>query len=193
MYPRHLFLVGLLLYCAGTEAADDNGQFAIKGIGLRTCQEFVAARETQSPQYFQFGGWMEGYLSATNRYEEETFDLVPWQSSGVLASWLETFCKRNPDATFVRAVAMLVNALGRDRLTIRSEFVEFEIDGETRYVYASTLHRVQRALVERGYYQGTPNGALDAATREALERFQTGAGLTATGFPDSATLAKLLQ
>ena len=47
-------------------------------------------------QYFQYGGWLNGYLSATNRYESRTFDVVSWQTTGVLAGWLARFCERNP-------------------------------------------------------------------------------------------------
>jgi murein L,D-transpeptidase YcbB/YkuD len=185
--------VALLAWCSATQAADENGQFAIKGMGLLPCQDYVQARKEQTPQYFQFGGWMEGYLSATNRYEKDTFDLTPWQTSGVLASWLESFCERNPEVQFVRAVATLVNVLGKDRLTTRSELVEFEANGGTHSVYASTLRRAQQELVKRGLSKDTMSGKLDEETVAALRRFQAESGLEATGLPDPATLARLLQ
>jgi hypothetical protein len=185
--------VALLAWCSSTQAADENGQFAIKGMGLLPCKDFVQARKAQTPQYFQFGGWMEGYLSASNRYEKDTFDLVPWQSSGVLAAWLQAFCERNPEAEFVRAVATLVNTLGQDRLTTRSEIVEFEADGQTQYIYADILRRAQQELMKRKMLGGTASGELDPETGEAIRRFQTEAGLEATGVPEQATLARLLQ
>ena len=40
---------------------------------------------------------------------------------------------------------------------------------------------VQRALLARGYYRGTINGALDGRTRAAIERFQTDQGDVHTG------------
>ena len=136
---------------------------------------------------------MKGYLSATNRYEQTTFDLAPWQSSGVLSALLAGFCERYPDAQFVRALAMLVNALGPDRLTIRSEVIELGAGKATTYIYVDTLRRAQQALAQKALYRGEISGTLDTATREAFKRFQQEAGLDATGIPDQATLARLLQ
>ena len=147
----------------------------------------------QSPEYFQFGGWINGYLSATNRYEQQTFDVAPWQSTGLLAAWLERFCENDPDVPFVRAVTMMVNALGKTRLTTQSDRIEVRVDDKTVYLYESTLRRVQERLVERGHYEGAPTGQFDPPTEAALQAFQREAGLQPTGLPDQATLAKLLD
>ena len=40
---------------------------------------------------------------------------------------------------------------------------------------------VQRALIARGYYRGSINGAIDARTTTAIERFQTAQGDVHTG------------
>lgn len=193
MRLNNLAILSLLAWSSVLPAADDNGQFAIKGMGPATCQRFVAARNAQSREYFQFGGWINGYLSATNRYEQQTFDVVPWQSTGLLAGWLARFCQRNPDAPFVRAVAMMVNTLGKERLTARSELVEAQVGDQVVYIYESILRRVQERLSERGHYTGAATGNFDSQTREALERFQREAGLKLTGLPDQPTLAKLLS
>jgi peptidoglycan hydrolase-like protein with peptidoglycan-binding domain len=50
---------------------------------------------------------------------------------------------------------------------------------------------VQIELRERDYYQAKINGILDQATREALRRYQTEHGLTASGRIDRATLDHL--
>ncbi len=188
-----LLVVSLLATCPLAQGADANGQFAIKGAGLLSCKDFVQARKDRTPQYLQFGGWMEGYLSATNRYEGDTFDLVPWQSSAVLATWLTSFCERNPEVQFVRAVAALANTLGPTRLTTRSEALGFEGGETTGYIYADTLRRAQQRLVDLGLLKGTVSGSLDEGTRAALRRFQGASALDPTGLPDQATLAKLLQ
>ena len=193
MHLRSLLATILLAAGSTAQGADQNEHFAIKGIGLQTCADYVRARKEQTPQYFQFGGWMEGYISATNRYEKATFDLVPWQSSGVLATWLQTFCERNPNAEFVRAVGALVTALGEDRLQARSEVLNFDIDGKVHYVYADVLRRAQEKLAARGMYQGPADGTLNADTQEALKRFQGERDLKPTGMPEQATLALLLQ
>ncbi len=193
MYLRNLLFLTLLSCGSVLQAADENDQFAIKGIGVSTCESFVEARRTQSPQYFQFGGWMNGYLSATNRYEKNTFDLVSWQSTGALAASLAAFCERNAEVQFVRAVAVLVNTLGGDRLESHSELIEATVGETSVFIYAATLQRAQASLAERNYLDGTPTGEFDAATLQAFRRFQEEVGLESSGLPDLATLARLFR
>ena len=193
MYLRTLYFLSLLSCVSFLQAADENNQFAIKGIGLSNCESFVEARKTQSPQYFQFGGWMNGYLSATNRYEKNTFDLVSWQSTGMLATSLATFCERNPEVQFVRAVALLVNTLGQDRLQSQSELIEAKVGETSVFIYRTTLQRAQERLAELRQLEGAPSGEFDAATQQALQRFQEEAALEVSGLPDQTTLARLFQ
>ena len=193
MHLRLFIFLSLLAFGSSLDAADADNQFAIKGIGLSTCESFVEARKTQTPQYFQFGGWMNGFLSAANRYEKDTFDLVPWQSTGMLAASLADFCERHPQLQFVRAVALLLNTLGPDRLQSQSELVEAKTGETSVFIYGATLQRAQQILVERGHLRGAPSGELDIATQQALKRFQEANSLEATGLPDQATLAVLFQ
>ena len=192
----HIRSFVLLLSLYSTQplhAADENQQFAIKGIGLSNCKSFVEAREHQSPQYFQFGGWMNGYLSAANRYEQDTFDLVPWQSTGMLTASLADFCERNPGLQFVRAVALLLNTLGPDRLQVESDLIDAKVGETSVVIYRATLQRAQKKLVEQQHLVGEPSGEFDDATRQALLGFQEASGLEPTGLPDQATLLQLFK
>jgi hypothetical protein len=193
VYLRNLFFLSLLACGSIIQAADEENRFAIKGIGLSTCASFVEARKAQSHQYFQFGGWMNGYLSATNRYEKNTFDVVSWQSTGVLAASLAGFCERNPEVQFVRAVVFLINTLGQDRLQNHSELIEAKVGEASVVIYRATLQRAQERLVELHHLDGSPSGEFDAPTQQAFRRFQEEAALEVSGLPDQLTLAKLFQ
>ncbi|HEX9401992.1 MAG TPA: peptidoglycan-binding domain-containing protein [Anaeromyxobacter sp.] len=50
---------------------------------------------------------------------------------------------------------------------------------------------MQRALASRGLLHAHRDGALDASTSAALQKFQRDEGLAATGFPDRETLRRL--
>lgn len=193
MRASYLWLPTVLAFSLTSYAADDNNQFAIKGIGLASCEIFLEARQASTPQYHQLGGWLNGYLTATNRYEANTYDLASWQSTAVLTSWLASFCERYPDAQFIQAVTSLVNVLGADRLQSYSEFVKAESEAGIEYVYQETLRRTQEQLVELGYLTESPSGVFDDATMTALMRYQKGSELEPTGLPNQATLIKLLQ
>ena len=50
---------------------------------------------------------------------------------------------------------------------------------------------IQEALAKKGYLSSYETGALDARTRNALQKFQNDQGLPSTGAPDHETLRKL--
>ena len=50
---------------------------------------------------------------------------------------------------------------------------------------------IQQALIQRGYMQGTPSGAWDSQTSDAMRRFQTEKNLPATGQLNSLSLIQL--
>ncbi len=53
------------------------------------------------------------------------------------------------------------------------------------------IREIQTALTREGAYTGTPNGKWDAATVEAMKRFQAAHGLSPTGKLDALSLQKL--
>ena len=56
---------------------------------------------------------------------------------------------------------------------------------------ADRIREIQAALGQKGFYEGEPNGKWDARAVEAMKKFQTANGLTATGKFDAKSLQKL--
>ncbi|HVA01545.1 MAG TPA: peptidoglycan-binding domain-containing protein [Terriglobia bacterium] len=50
---------------------------------------------------------------------------------------------------------------------------------------------IQQALVRTGYLQEAPTGKWDAATRDAMQRYQQANGFRATGLPEAKPIMKL--
>src|SRR3972149_7601313 len=71
-------------------AADAEGRFAIEGVGIQTCKQFLEARAAGSETYERFSGWLEGYLTAANRYAAGAYDIPPWEATEGLAVILQT-------------------------------------------------------------------------------------------------------
>jgi len=57
----------------------------------------------------------------------------------------------------------------------------------------SQLLALQSALAARGFDNGTPDGVMGPATRDALRRYQRSVGLPADGFPTAELLQRLQQ
>lgn len=174
-------------------AADAAGQFAVKGAGLQSCRQFVSAQASRSRDMVRFRSWLEGYLSAVNRYEPQTYDSTPWGSTGVYSAIFEGHCRNNPNERFVDAVQKLVITLKPDRLYSRSPMMTVRAGGRSTQIYQEVLRRVQTKLAERGLYRDRADGLFGPRTEGAIATFQISEGLQGTGLPDPLTVWKLIR
>jgi hypothetical protein len=187
-----LFLTMLLAW-GHALGADVQGRFAIKGAGFATCQNFIDARSQGSKRYYQFGGWINGYLTALNEKSDATFDLVSWEAPDILSTFVANYCERFPGRRFYLAVRELAEVLERDRLEQFSPVIAVKVGDKGLGLYELTLRRAQGRLRETGHYDGEVDGRFGPATREALRAFQRERGLRADGFPDQRTLHALFR
>jgi hypothetical protein len=74
--------------------------------------------------------------------------------------------------------------IGPDKMAIELQFQDL--------LPVHLIEGLQMRLQNLGYYQGPANGVEDAATQDAIGRFQNDTGLPDTGTGDEATLSKLL-
>ena len=185
-----LILAAGLAGPASAEAPD--GQFAIKGAGLQTCGAFLDSAKARSEDLPLYAGWIDGYMTAQNQHLPETFDLVPWQTTGTLISLMQSVCAQGGrDMRFIDAVGGLVRTILPQRLTDVSEASGIDMGTSRTVVYNAVVQRVEEALAERELFEGTPDGTFDDATADALARFQRDAGVPVTRLPDQQTLFTL--
>jgi hypothetical protein len=183
----------LLSTAVPTLAADADGRFSIRGQGLLTCEHYVRAREAKSALYHQFGGWIDGYLTGVNQYRGATYDITTFETTELLALVVDNHCRRNPKDHFFTVVNSIVARLEPDRLQQGSSSVEVTVGARAVRLYPETLRRAQGELARLGHYRGVPDGKFSEATQTALTAFQRAQGLEPTGFPDQATLWRLLR
>ena len=136
---------------------------------------------------------MMGYLSGLNRFEAETFDLIPWQSQDYLATVLANHCTQNPDQTFYAAVTLMAASLHPQRMTLAESLQTIPTaEGQPPIrLYGTTINQVAASLSESGFDAGAPNGVFDDVVRQALSDFQAAEDLPVTGIPDQRTLVRL--
>ena len=185
----------LILLVPGTGRANDgNNQFAVEGAGRLDCASFTKARADKgSAEYQRLIGFVEGYLSAANRYEPNTFDLSPWHNAAAFDLILEKHCSENPDEVMIAVVQKMVGALRPLRVANFSPLVEVGTGENRAFVYETILRRTQAALRSRGLYDGEEDGNFSPKMRDALLTYQRSADLYETGVPDPATLWTLLN
>ena len=192
LFMAALCICGIVLSVQSAHGADDNGAYAVKGAGTANCKRFVSVFDSKSAELANFGGWIDGFVTAHNGREAETFDFVPWQSTEVLAYSLAQYCRKVPDLSFHQAMLAMLKSLKADRMASSSPVLVARRNDKAVLIYDTVLEQIRRKLVAQGFLGQMPTGAFDDSTAEALLRFQKQAGIAQTGLPDQATLAKLL-
>ena len=186
--------LALALACStpfGAHAASKTGQYAVKGIGIQKCADFLTAYEKRTQGAFVFAGWVDGYISAYNRAHADTFDAAPWQSVDVLLALIHSHCSKAPEERLFGVVHAMIEFFKDQTLTESSPTVETAAGDKKITLYKEVLRRAQQKLVEAGVYSGTPDGLFGPKTQAAFEAYQEKHKLPTSGLPDQQTLVDL--
>lgn len=192
---KSLTIAGCLLMLTSplAQAADADGNYALRGVGNGNCGEIVEALQEDDPALQQsLSSWMSGYVTSYNRITDETYDIVPVVSADELLIITTLICQQNPESNFEAALRAVFDLFDTARLTRESPVVEVTHDDRTVLTREDTLALLQERLADRGLYDAQVDGAYGPSTRTALERFQDDAGLEVTGVPDIDTKLNLL-
>ena len=189
-----ILLFSLLIVTPATaQAADGQGRFALKGAGFLTCGMYLNERAAKSNLYYMVGGWIEGYVSAHNRYTDNTFDVTAFESLELLMRVMEGHCKDHPDDRLYPVVSSMLDTLAGDRLTESTPRVKIDDGTRKALLYRETIRRMQVRLADLGLYKGQADGTFTDATRSAVAAYQADQAFKQTGFPDQATLWRLFR
>ena len=188
-------LLAAVLWPSVAQSATPDNQFALKGVGRLTCEQFLTERTAGSEVYWNIGGWIDGYASAYNAYVPETYDIsahAPGTAADTLSVFMARHCEQNTQDPIGLVLKSLLDRLHAIRITDRSDVTTVAVNGETYHVYASVLKHVQQTLIRDGYYDGAPDGKFGPKLQTALREYQAAAGMPATGAPTQATMVRIL-
>ena len=192
-YLAGILIVSGALQASGAAAADDKGEFGIRGAGLVKCSRYNQEREARSEVYHIIAAWMDGYITGANQHADDTYDIVSFESTELLAALVSENCKKYPDVPLFAVLRLIIKKASANRLHAPSKKVEVEQGERKVYLYEEVLRRTQQKLASAGFYKGPINGTYDAKTQEALKAYQTSIKLRPTGFPDQLTLWRLFN
>ena len=106
-----LLRAGLITVICFTPLATSVAQKMVHGAGRVSCGawlEFRAARANpQDMRFTQAREWLDGFLSAYNWYVFSGPDVRATDSDGMYA-WIDKFCRENPTAGLVFAMAKFI-------------------------------------------------------------------------------------
>lgn len=167
-------------------AADAEGRFSLDGVGNRSCADFTAAFKEGDRLAAAFASWVNGFISATNVFQPNTFDITPFQTNELTLAKLNKFCLQNPEEPFAKALGALVAVYNETRLSSSSPLVRVDRNGRGVFVYKAQLDRVADKLVSVGALIAAPK--TDQETSDGLLEYQRMFNLPPTGLPDLQTL-----
>lgn len=176
------------------QADNGDGQFAVEASGRINCEQYTELRKDRSSANFnRIIGFVEGYFTAANRYEPNTFDLSPWHNTAAFDLILGQHCKTHPSASLVAVLQQMTASFMPVRVARYSNLVTVGEGNHRTQVYEIILRRAQVELKRQGLYAGAEDGTFHPTMSEAVRKFQQQKGLTVTGVPDAGTLWTLLN
>lgn len=184
-------LAGMTLALAvPLQAADQNGQFAVKGPGLTNCAAFTDMMGQNSPEIAAYGSWIEGYLTGQNQRIDQTFDAAPWADTSTLLAITRSICTQMAsDTRFIDAFDTVLRMLLPSRLRSHSQVLELRDGGQELILYRDVLNMVRDRLAVLKFDADTEAAdPFTARTKDALRAFQISRDLEPTGLPDQRTL-----
>ena len=192
---RTAWLAALLLAVAPAAAKDAGGAYAIKGAGQAGCADYAAAfagaGETSGTALLRYAGWLEGYLTGFNHFQDQTYDLAPWQTTELMLAMIAKHCVAYPERSFTDAANALALIFYPDRMDAQSELVRVEANGQAVFLYRDLLEVVRARLDALGHEAGAEGAAFGRPDANALKAFQAQRGLTISGLPDQSTMNAL--
>lgn len=173
-------------------AADEKGTFAIRGAGLIDCATYLAEREKRSAAYMMMGGWIDGYVTAVNQRAAETYDATSFESTELITEIISLHCKTHLYDRLFSVLNSIVVERWMSRVMKHTPLVDIRSGELHVQLYSETILRVQNRLKKRRLLKTAATGQFDADTIAALAAFQKTINFKPTGFPDQATLWRLL-
>ena len=194
LQTSNIILRVCLVLVAGSATADDvNGNFSVRGAGSTQCSQFsVSYDQAETEKIQRIVHWMQGYISARNKLESNTFDTIPVYDEKDLVTLLNIICVKNPNIILEGALNNLVSVFEPTWVVSSSKLSILENSDGNVPIRDAVMAQVQRALTNKGLYKGLIDGTYGSRSAEALKSYQSEKNLTQTSLPDIQTLLSLL-
>ncbi|MCH8079323.1 MAG: hypothetical protein IIA06_06035 [Proteobacteria bacterium] len=98
-----LALICVTMIPESSQAADNNGHFAIWGKGNKSCHSYNISRNTDEEQRFK--DYIMGYLTAFNVQMPETYRISGNMKLDEILTWLDDYCQLKPIIAFEQSLA----------------------------------------------------------------------------------------
>ncbi len=87
-------IISLLLMPTITMAVDSSGNYAVWGVGKKSCFGFNKAMVEEGNEKYKH--YIKGFLTAYNIFTEKTYSITGRMKEDDVIEWLSEYCEENP-------------------------------------------------------------------------------------------------
>jgi hypothetical protein len=90
-----VMIFGLLMLTSTTAVAvDSNGNYAVWGLGKKSCFGYIKTSEGDDLEKYKH--YIKGFLTAYNIFTEKTYSITGKMNENQIIEWLNEYCADNP-------------------------------------------------------------------------------------------------
>lgn len=109
-----IIILLMLLTVANSHAEDAKGNFAIWGVGNKSCFSYDSARENNN--YDDYKNFLMGFLTAYNALAPDTFRISGNMDIDAIIDWIDAHCETNKLHAFQQGISTYIIAHTDKRL-----------------------------------------------------------------------------
>ena len=109
-----VLLVFLSLSITPAKAADAEGNYAVWGVGKKSCFAYSKAR--MEKDYENYTNYIKGFLTSYNMLADETYSITAAKPFNELLVWLDDYCETKQIDALEQALLELIDAHHEKRL-----------------------------------------------------------------------------
>lgn len=98
----------MLLLSAAASLAAHADEVTTYGAGLKSCQNYLDARQQDGAEQVAFVDWLSGYFSGVNKTSTHRNNFFGLSDLERAISWLDEYCNARPRVHFAEAVGMML-------------------------------------------------------------------------------------
>ncbi len=100
------FMIYLMLMMPLAHAADENGSYAIWGVGKKSCFSYNKSRDSGDDSTYR--NYLMGYLTAFNTQADDTYRISGGMDMFGVLNWIDEYCQEKPVHGFDQAVVEFI-------------------------------------------------------------------------------------
>lgn len=100
-------LLALFLFSPASHAVDAEGNYAVWGVGKKSCFKYLKAREDKEDEAYI--DYTKGFLTAYNLLIDNTYSLTGMMTIEDIMGWMDDFCAEKQTSGYETALLIFID------------------------------------------------------------------------------------